>query len=155
MVEMEMRSLVMCGLLLLALSFSCASIAPVQIGGERGQAVLAMIASKPLSHNASETSDLWSWGGSPMGFGQLFPGEGSSNDFGGWAPDGETPLEHVMSETPLGYTINETRHLFSGQGQSWKSDWTTGKDNSVLGESNRLFPKQGFFNGYGGWEPDI
>jgi hypothetical protein len=153
--EMIMRSLVMCGLLLLALSFCCMAIAPVQVGGERGQAVLAMIANKPLFHNSSDSSDLWIWGGSPTGFGQLFPGEGSSNDFGGWAPKGETPLEHVLSETPIGYTINETRHLFSGQGQSWNSDWSIARGENVLGESNRLFPKQGFFNGYGGWEPDI
>lgn len=151
----EVRSLLTCGLLLLALSIISEAIAPIEIGGERGQAVLAMIANRPLSSNSSDSSDLWSWGGSPTGFGQLFPGEGSSNDFGGWAPEGETPLEHVLSETPLGYTINETKHLFSGQGQSWNSDWSTARDENVLGESNRLFPKQGFFNGYGGWEPAI
>jgi hypothetical protein len=116
---------------------------------------LEMIANRPLSSNSSDNSDLWSWGGSPMGFGQLIPGEGPSNDFGGWAPEGETPLEHVLSVTPLGYTINETRHLFSGQDQSSNPDWSTARDENVLGKSNRLFPKQGFFNGYGGWEPAI
>ena len=154
-----MRRPVMCGLLLLALSFNCAAIAPVQIGGEHGQAALSMIANKPFTHNGQDSSDLWRWGSSPMGYGQLFPGQGPSNDFGGWAPDGETPLGYALNETPSGYTINETRQLFSGQGYSGNvEDSSIGRENPTdywPNESRPLFPSQGFFNGYGGWEPLI
>jgi hypothetical protein len=147
------------GLLLLALSFNCAAIAPIQIGGEHGQAALSMMANKSFTHNAAKNSDLWKWGGSPMGYGQLFPGQGQSNDFGGWAPEGETPLGYASNETPSGYTINETRQVFSGQEYSGNTqDWSNGGDNPngyALDESNRLFPSQGFFNGYVGWEPLI
>jgi hypothetical protein len=156
---MVMKSLVILGLLILVLSVDCWSMAPIEVGGERGQAVLAMIANRPPSHNDSDKSDLWSWGGSPASFGQLFPGNPSDktgSDFGSWTPFGETLADHALSETPLGYTINETRHLFSGQGQSsWISNWSAVRDENVLGKSNRLFPKQGFFNGYGSWEPLI
>jgi hypothetical protein len=154
-----MRSLVMCGFLLLVLSFNCAAIAPVQIGGEHGQAALSMIANKSFTHNAQDNSDLWRWGSSPMGYGQLFSGEGPFNDFGGWAPDGETPLGYALNATSSGYTINETKQVFSGQGYSGNvEDSSIGRENPTdywPNESKPLFPSQGFFNGYGGWEPLI
>ncbi len=154
-----MRSLLFCGLLFMALMLNCAAITPVQIGGEHGQAALSMIANESFTHSAKDSSDLWSWGSSPMGYGQLFPGQGLFNDFGDWSPAGETPLSHTQNETPSGYTIKETRLMFSGQGEYGNiEDLSTGGENSAdysINESNRLFPRQGFFNGYGGWEPQI
>ena len=56
----EVRSLLTCGLLLLALSIIGQAIEPIELGGERGQAVLEMIANRPISSNSSDNSDLWS-----------------------------------------------------------------------------------------------
>ncbi len=93
------RLLIMCGFLLLALSFNCMAVAPVKIGGENGKDILSMIAFNPFTRNMQDIY-LWSWGGSPVGYGQLFPGKGPSSEFGGWAPFGETPLSYEMNETP-------------------------------------------------------
>ena len=154
-----MRLLVMWALLLLVLPLNCAAIAPVQIGGEHGQEALSMIADNQFRHNTQNSSDLWTWGGSPTGYGQLFPGQGASSDFGSWAPDGETPLGYTLNETPSGFTINETKRVFSVQGQSRNTEnWSTdgvNPTNDAQNEPTRLFPSQGFFNGYGVWEPLI
>ena len=117
-----MRLLVMCALLLLVLSLNCGAIPPVQIGGEHGQEALSMIADNHFAHNTQNSSDLWTWGSSPIGFGQLFPGQGASSDFGSWAPEGETPLSYTLNETPSGFTINETKRAFSVQGQSGNTE---------------------------------
>ena len=155
-----MKLLAACGLLLLALSFNCTAIAPVRIGGEHGQDALSMISFNPFTRNLQNESDLWSWGGSPMGYGQLFPGLGYSSDFGVWAPFGETPQSYALNETPAGYTINETKQLFSGQGKSWSTEEGSiigvGQAEDLLDERpSKLFSSQGFFSGYGDWDTPI
>ncbi len=151
-----MRLLAVCGLLLLALSLNCTAVAPVQIGGEHGQDALSMIAFNPFTRNMQGSGDLWSWGGSPMGYGQLFPGQGPSSDFGVWAPFGETPLSYALNETSNGYIINETRQLISGQGQSWSTTIGVNPAEDAQNERpSKLFSSQGFFSGYGDWDPPI
>jgi len=142
----------------ISLSLNCTAITPVQIGGEYGQDALSMTSFNPFTHDTQNSSDLWGWGSSPVGYAQLFPGQGPSSDFGSWAPDGETPLGYALNETPFGYTINETRQVFSAQGQSGNTeDWSTDGINpaDAQNEPSRLFPSQGFFTGYGDWEPLI
>ncbi len=135
-----MKSLLICGLILLAFSFKCNAITPTEIGGEYGHNILSIISNQSIANYNTNNSDLWRWGGSPMGFGQLFPGQGLSNDFGGWAPNGENPLRRALNETAVGYTINKTKSFFEGQ-------------EYLSNDSTRLFPGHGFYNDYGGWEP--
>lgn len=152
-----MRSLVMHGLLILTLSLNCMAAAPVKIDGEYGQDALSMIANDPITLNAQDRSDLWSWGGSPVGYGQLFLDQ--SDEYGGWSPFDETPFSNALNETSSGYTINETRQIFPSQGQSVNNEdvFTSGGylADDTSDEPIRLFPSQGFHSGYGDWEPSI
>ena len=58
---------------LLDVDFGCAAIAPMQLSGDSGKAMLATIAnnaSNPtLTASTGSTSDnLWSWGNLPIGY---------------------------------------------------------------------------------------
>jgi hypothetical protein len=63
-----MRNLVICGLILLALSFNCDAIAPVQLSGSDGLAVLSQIAVPTQTNNSSTSTSLWDWGTIPSGY---------------------------------------------------------------------------------------
>ncbi|MFB3765678.1 MAG: hypothetical protein ACE14P_10595 [Methanotrichaceae archaeon] len=154
-----MRLLVMCGLFLMALSLDCTAVESVKIGGNHTQDALSLIAFNPFARNFQDSSDLWRWGSSPIGHGQLLQDQGPATIFGGWIPFGETSLSYTKNETPLGYTINESKQISSGQGQTWiTGDFPLGDVNpydDASDKPSRLFSSQGFFSGYGDWEPAI
>lgn len=139
----------MCCLLLYVLAMGTQAVAPIQLSGEDGQAVLAKVTVFHANNTSSEEG-LWGWGGSPQGYAQLYPSQLQSNDLGGLTP---------TVQTPLGYTINETKQLLAGQGQQGYSQMSSFSGETPLGyglnDSHRLFPVGGFFNGYGGWSPGI
>lgn len=95
----NMRNLVICGLILFALSLNCGATAPVQLSGINGQAVLSQIAGPAQTNNTSANfgqtnntstnTNLWNWGGVPFGFtlnksGILAPFDYENN--GVWTP---------------------------------------------------------------------
>lgn len=146
----------MCALLLLAFSLNCVAITPIHIGGVYDQNNSSMISYNPFTANNQDRSDLWSWGGGPAGYGQLFPGE--SYSFGDWAPLDETPLNYTLNETPSGYAANEIKRLFSRDGQSEVTQyWLTGENSiyDIPDETPRMSSSMGFFSGYGDWGPSI
>jgi hypothetical protein len=51
-----MKSLVICGLILLALAFICEASEPVQLSGGNGQAILNQIANTVQSNNTSSNT---------------------------------------------------------------------------------------------------
>ena len=88
-----MRNLVICGLILLTLVLNCEAIAPVQLTGSNGQAILSQLKGSAQTANLSTNTSLWNWGSVPVGYGLnesgiLNPLDGTvlSNDYGVWAP---------------------------------------------------------------------
>ncbi|HUI39777.1 MAG TPA: hypothetical protein VLY86_02510 [Methanothrix sp.] len=144
-----MKETWVCCLLLYVVAMGTQAVAPINLSGEHGQAVLANVTTFH-ANNTSSGEGLWGWGGSPQGYAQVYPSQGQSNDFGGWAPTGETPL---------GYTLNETKQIVAGQGQQGYTQMSSFSGETPLGydlnDSNQLFPSGGFFNGYGGWSPGV
>jgi hypothetical protein len=63
-----MRNLVICGLILLTLVLNCEAIAPVQLTGSSGQAILSQLQGSAQTANLSTNTSLWNWGGVPFGF---------------------------------------------------------------------------------------
>ncbi len=144
-----MKEIWVCCLLLLFFAVGTQAAEPIQLSGKDGQAVLAKVT---LFHanNASSGEGLWDWGGGPQGYAQLYPGQLQSEEPGG--------LTQAV-QTPLGYTINETKQIIAGQGQEGYTQMSSFSGENpleyALNESHRLFPTGGFFNGYGGWSPGI
>ena len=73
----NMRNLVLiCTIILLALSLNCGATAPVQLSGSNGQAVLSQIAvpvqtnntNSGQTNNSSTNTHLWNWGSIPIGY---------------------------------------------------------------------------------------
>ncbi len=115
-----------------------------------------MASYNPFTANNQDKGDIWSWGGGPVGYGQLFPRE--SYSFGDWAPFDETPLNYTLNETPPGYAANEIKRLFSREGQSEVTQYWLKGGNSIYdipNEPPRLSSSLGFFSGYGDWGPSI
>jgi hypothetical protein len=93
-----MRNLVVCVMILLALSLNCDATAPIQLSGSNGQSILSQIAvpvqTNNISSNSGQTStsantSLWNWGSIPSGYtvngsGILTPFEYVNN--GVWTP---------------------------------------------------------------------
>jgi len=63
-----MRNLVICSLILLALALNSNAIAPVQLGGSNGQAILSQVSSSGQILNLSTNAGLWNWGNIPSGY---------------------------------------------------------------------------------------
>ena len=151
-----MKLLVVCALFLMAFTLNCEAIASVHIGGMHGQNNSTMVSFDPFTANNRDRADIWSWGGGPVGYGQLFPRE--SYSFGDWAPFDETPLNYTLNETPSGYAANEIKRLFSRDGQSEVTQYWLKGENSIYDipkESPRMSSSLGFFSGYGDWGPSI
>jgi hypothetical protein len=142
-----MKEILMCCLLLYIFAVVTQAVAPIQLSGVDGQAVLAKVTTLH-ANNTSSGEGLWGWGGSPQGFAQVYPSQLQSNDLGASTVD-----------TPLGYTINESRQILAGQGQQGYPQMSGFSGETPLGfglnDSQRLFPIGGFFNGYGGWSPGV
>jgi hypothetical protein len=88
-----MRNLIICGLILLALALNCEAIAPVQLTGSNGQAILSQLEGSAKTANLSTNTSLWNWGDIPIGYGlnksgmlNAFDGTVLSNDYGTWTP---------------------------------------------------------------------
>jgi hypothetical protein len=95
----NMRNLVICALILFALSLDCGATAPVQLSGSYGQAVLSQIAGPAQANNTSANfgqtnntsiNNLWNWGGTPNGYmlnntGAFTPFQYENNS-GVWTP---------------------------------------------------------------------
>jgi hypothetical protein len=94
-----MRNLVICTLILLALTLNCGATAPVQLSGSNGQAILSQIAvpvqinnttaNSGQTNNTSTNTGLWNWGSAPIGYalnksGILIPFQYENN--GVWTP---------------------------------------------------------------------
>jgi hypothetical protein len=73
-----MRNSIICGLILLTFALNSEATAPLQLSGSNGQAILSQIAGPVQTNNNSTNSDqinntstntnLWNWGGTPMGY---------------------------------------------------------------------------------------
>jgi len=68
-----LKKLLFCGLLVLTLVLGCAAIAPMQLSGDSGKAVLANItdnaSNQTLKASTGNASDnFWSWGSVPIGY---------------------------------------------------------------------------------------
>jgi hypothetical protein len=84
-----MRNLVVCVIILLALALNGEAIAPVQLSGSNGQAILSQIAVPVQTNNTSTNTNLWNWGSIPSGYtlnksGILTPFQIENN--GEWVP---------------------------------------------------------------------
>ena len=62
-----MRNLVLCGLILLTLALNCEAMAPVQLGGSNGQAILDQVSSPGQILNLSTNTGLLNLGNIPSG----------------------------------------------------------------------------------------
>jgi hypothetical protein len=67
--ELNMRNLVVFGLVLLLLALNCEAMAPVQLTGAGGKDILTKIANTNITTQPTKasTSDLWNWGTVPLG----------------------------------------------------------------------------------------
>jgi hypothetical protein len=63
-----MRNLVLCGLILLTLALNCEAMAPVQLGGSNGQAILDQVSSPGQILNLSTNTGLLNLGNIPNGY---------------------------------------------------------------------------------------
>jgi hypothetical protein len=68
LMEGYMRNLVLCGLILLTLAFNCEAIAPVQLGGSNGEAILNQVSSSGQILNLSTNTGLLNWGNISSGY---------------------------------------------------------------------------------------
>jgi hypothetical protein len=91
--EGNMRNLVICVIILLALALNCEATAPVLLTGSNGLAILSQLEGSAKTANLSTNTGLWNWGSIPEGYtlnrsGILNPLDGTalSNDYGDWAP---------------------------------------------------------------------
>jgi hypothetical protein len=64
----NMRNLIICTIIILALSLNCGATAPIQLSGSNGQAVLSQIAVPVQTNNSSTNTNLWNWGSIPAGY---------------------------------------------------------------------------------------
>jgi hypothetical protein len=74
----NMRNLIICTIIILALSLNCGATAPIQLSGSNGQAVLSQIAvpvqtnntsaNSGQTNNSSTNTNLWNWGSIPAGY---------------------------------------------------------------------------------------
>jgi hypothetical protein len=66
---LNMRNLVVFGLVILLLALNCEAMAPVQLTGASGKDILTKIASTKITTQPTNalSADLWSWGSIPLG----------------------------------------------------------------------------------------
>ena len=89
----NMRYLVICSLILLALALNCEAATPVLLTGSSGQAILSQLEGSAHTANALTNTSLWNWGSIPVGYalnksGILNPLDETvlSNDYNVWTP---------------------------------------------------------------------
>ena len=95
-----MRKLMLLSLIILLLALNCMAIETVQLGGDRGKAILTQVASLNVTNQTTKASqgDLWNWGKIPMNYEIDKSGkpieEASADDDNIW-------LEAISSYIPL------------------------------------------------------
>ena len=89
----NMRNLAMCCMILFLLALNCEAIAPVQLTGTNGHAILSQLEGSAKTANVSTNASLWNWGTIPIGYamnksGMINPLDGTvlSNSYNVWTP---------------------------------------------------------------------
>jgi hypothetical protein len=63
-----MRTIVICGIILLALALNYGAVAYVDLTGSNGQTILNQLTGSANAVNLSTNTGLWNWGNIPMGY---------------------------------------------------------------------------------------
>jgi hypothetical protein len=90
-----MRNLILFGFIFMLLMLNCMAVAPLQLSGSTGEALLAKVSNNTTNQTvqANETkAGLWSWGKVPVGH-LLNPSGGLISKPLSTDPEGSVPLE--------------------------------------------------------------